>query len=392
MRSAFLDRSRLPVPRGGAAQGPLAGLDFTAKETFDVAGEPSCFGNPDWRAGAAVPSKDALAVERLLDAGARLTARTTADELLFSLVGDNHHYGAPVNPRVAGGFTGGSSSGAASSVASGSCDFALGSDTGGSVRVPAALCGLFGLRPTFGRVPREGSVLLAESMDCVGWLTASAGLLGVVGQVLLDEGSDASPLRSVLWCPELWEVADRDVRDPLLGLVPALGELADVRRVPLPDGIDLSQNVESYRAISSREFWERHGPWVETTAPSIGGSVAERVRFGSELTGDEVALAARWRERLKAAMGDLIEPGTVLCLPTAPCSFLPRSSGAHELDEFRARVLRLTSLASLCGLPQLAMPVYRSEGPPLSLSLIGWQGSDEVLMDLARSAAPLLAP
>src|SRR5580765_6440612 len=171
----------------GAQVGPLAGTTFVAKDVLDVIGTRTGAGNPALRAAAAPATRSAEAVRRLLAAGSRLVGKARTDELAFSMAGRNELDGTPMNPAAPGRLTAGSSSGPAAAVAGHLADIGLGTDTGGSIRVPAAHCGLVGLRPTHGRVSSEGVFPLAPSFDTVGWLTRSADLAELVGSVLLDE-------------------------------------------------------------------------------------------------------------------------------------------------------------------------------------------------------------
>src|SRR5690606_37246293 len=168
-----------------ALTGPLAGLRLAVKDLFDVAGMPTGAGNPRWLETHEAPDADAEAVARLRAAGASLVGKTITDELAWSLNGSNAHYGTPDNPAAPGRLPGGSSSGSASAVASGLADIGLGTDTGGSIRVPASYCGLFGLRPTHGRVPLEGAVPLAASFDTAGVFTRDAATLRKASETLL---------------------------------------------------------------------------------------------------------------------------------------------------------------------------------------------------------------
>jgi amidase len=171
----------------GAATGPLAGLTFAAKDLFDVAGYVACAGNPDWLRTHAPAGKTAPVVQTLLEAGATLMGKTVTDELAFSMSGENIHYGTPINPAAPARIPGGSSSGSASATASKLVDFALGTDTSGSIRVPASYCGLFSLRPTHGRISCQGVIPLAPSFDTVGWVARDATLLQRIGEVLLAD-------------------------------------------------------------------------------------------------------------------------------------------------------------------------------------------------------------
>src|SRR5258705_5873527 len=165
-----------PVLRiAGAAGGPLGGLTFAAKDLCDVAGHPTGGGNPDWGRAHPVPTRHAWAVQRLLDAGARLVGKTVTDEVSLGILGENPFDGTPLNPKAPDRVPGGSSSGSASAVAQGLCDTALGTDTGGSVRVPASFCGLHGIRPTHGRLDLTGMTRQAPGSDTTPWVRPAAG-------------------------------------------------------------------------------------------------------------------------------------------------------------------------------------------------------------------------
>lgn len=164
--NAFVPGSQVFIP--GVAEGPLAGLRFAAKDIFDIAGHVTGGGNPDWARTHGSATAHAPVVQKLLDAGATLIGKTITDELTRGILGVNAHYGTPVNPAAPDRVPGGSSSGSASAVAGGLVDFALGSDTGGSVRIPSSFCGLYGLRPTHNRIPLEGILEQSASFDTIG--------------------------------------------------------------------------------------------------------------------------------------------------------------------------------------------------------------------------------
>ena len=185
--NAFIDYPDAAVTH--APSGPLAGLNFAVKDIFDVAGYPTGCGSPEKRAESRknLPGSHAPVVEALLAAGAAFAGKTHTAELAFSLDGRNDHFGTPTNPAAPGRVPGGSSSGSAAAVAGGLVDLALGSDTGGSVRGPAAMCGLIGLRTSFGRIDIGGTMPLSPGFDTVGWFARSAEVYERVGAVLLDE-------------------------------------------------------------------------------------------------------------------------------------------------------------------------------------------------------------
>lgn len=363
----------------GAATGPLAGCTFVAKDVFDLAGMPTGAGNPTRRSSTPAAVRHAAAVERLLAAGADLVGRSRTDELAYGLSGRNELDGSPENPAAPGRLTGGSSSGSASAVASGLTDIGLGTDTGGSIRVPASHCGLFGLRPTHGRVPVRGLVPLAPSFDAVGWLTATAALCARVGAVLLDPApGPATPITGLLVLDDLVETVADDLGPAIGGLADRLG--ATSTRTRLGVGDDLDRWREAYRVLQGAEAWSTHGRWITETQPELGPPVRERFDAAARLTAEEVAGATAEQNRLRARVAELLAPGTALVVPAAAGPPLLVDADAGEVDATRRATLTITCLAPLAGLPASAQPIDVADGLPMGLSLVGSPGSDEALL------------
>ncbi|MFC0406897.1 amidase [Roseomonas elaeocarpi] len=375
-----------PQPRlAGTPGGPLAGLSFAAKDLFDVAGFPTGAGNPDWARTHPVPQRHAAAVAAMLRAGAELIGKTQTDELAFSLNGENAHYGTPVNPRAPGRIPGGSSSGSASAVAGGLVDTALGTDTGGSVRVPASYCGLFGIRTTHGAVSVAGLVPLALRFDTVGWFARDADTLRRLGPVLLPEGS-APPAARLVVPRDAFALADSAVG---AALVPALEALC--ARLPATEAVlaprGLAAWMAAFRTLQMRDIWRTHGAWIERTQPRFGPGVRERFAASAKITDAAVAEAEATQAEVRARLDELLLPATLLVLPSAP-GIAPRlNTPPAELDEFRARAMSLTCIAGLGGLPQVSVPLGEVEGCPVGLSFIAPRGADRALLDFVAEHA-----
>ena len=385
--SAFVPHD-IARPLSGAAQGPLADLTAAVKDMFAIVGERSGGGNPEWLAAQQPATSYADAVRRILEAGATIVGKTVCDEFFFSITGANAHYGTPVNPRAPGRLPGGSSSGSAAAVAAGACDFALGSDTGGSVRVPAALCGIYGIRPTHGRVDAAGAMGMAPSFDCVGWFAASPGLLRRIGPVLLTGKAEAAPVTRLLVARDSWARADGAVIDALRGfLARAAANLPAAAEVAVaPEGTEAWRNA--FRIIQGREIWAIYGKWIATHRPNLGPGIKERLAYAATVSAaqaqDARAIMAVGRAQIRA----VVPPGTVLCLPTVP-DIAPRTDvDAKTLDDFRGRVMELTCIAGISGLPQVTVPAGLVEGCPVGLSFIGWPNGDEALLRLAVELGP----
>ncbi len=370
----------------GAAAGPLRGLSFAAKDIIDVAGRVTGCGNPDWARGQAAPAANAPVVQTMLDAGARLVGKTITDEMAYSLNGQNAHYGTPTNVNAPGRICGGSSCGSAAVVAAGVADFALGSDTGGSIRIPGSYCGLFGLRPTHGRIPLDGVMPLSPSLDTLGWFARAAGLLRRVGEVLLG-GPRAAPAAPVLHiADDAFALLDAEVRERLDPWVARLeARYGPARHASLGGAEGLEAWMRCFRVVQSREAWAAHGAWIESARPRFGPGVAERFEWARTVGGEEAAAAGDQRAVLTRRLEALLAGGGVICLPTAPGIAPPTTAGGEALLRHRNQVLSLTSIAALAGLPQVTMPLAGWSSCPLGLSLMGARGSDLGLLALAES-------
>jgi len=383
---AFVPYPDAPVPR--ATSGPLADLSFAAKDLFDVAGYPTGGGNPIVLAMSGIKTRTAPTVQKLLDAGARFVGKTVTDELAFSMNGNNAHFGAPINGAARDRITGGSSSGSASAVSSNLCDFALGTDTGGSVRAPANHCGLYGLRPTHGRVSLEGALDLAPSFDTCGWFARDIGTFARVADVLL--GPDAAPLPErvrLLRPDDVWA-------QPAPAAVDALKGAADRVQGVLGPAKGIEVVLESFdamywnfRYLQSREAWLTDGPLIERYAPPLGPGVAERFAWSREVTDAQVNAAHVFRTAFRAQLASLLGNDGVLLMPTMPDIAPLRSDSEAALEDYRNRAIRMLCIAGLAGFPQLSMPLASREGAPLGISLLGPAGADRSLVALAQRIA-----
>jgi amidase len=384
--SAFVPHD-LAEPITGTAGGPLAGLSVAVKDMYDIAGYRTGGGSPDWLEAQAPAVANAGAAQKLLDAGATLIGKTVCDELFFSVTGANAHYGTPVNPNAPGRLPGGSSSGSAAATAAGVCDIGLGSDTGGSIRIPAAFCGVFGIRPTHGRVDLSGAMAMAASFDVGGWFARDAEIFRRAGAVLLDYAGAEAPLRRLVVLEDAFEQADQEVSALLREKLKALaGNLppATTARIA-PSGLDLWR--ESFRIIQAWEVWKVYGEFIREKRPHLGPGIRERMEFAASVSDQDVAAARRMRGDAHGVIEQMTPPGTILALPTAPCIAPPVDASPEALESMRVRVMRLICIAGLAGLPQVTIPAGSISGCPVGLSFIGWRGGDEALLELTAKLA-----
>jgi amidase len=369
---------------GGAKSGPLAGLTFAVKDIYDVAGAKTGFGNPDWLRTHEPAARTAPAVQMLLDAGARLAGKTHTEEMAWSLTGENAHYGTPVNVNAPGRIPGGSSSGSAAAVAAGLVDFALGSDTGGSVRLPASYCGILGLRPTHGRISLEGVCPLAPSFDTCGWFARDAGVFERVGRVLLKDDAPAARAGRFLVAQDAFALADEGAGTALEAALDRVAALIG-RPQPVTVGDEpLEGWMDYFRFPQGAEAWECHREWVTRERPQFGPAVGPRIAWAATVAPQDVARARARREEITQRMDSLLQGNAVLALPSAPGIAPLRDSPAREIDTLRSRALPMLCIAGLARLPQVSLPLAKLDGCPLGLSLIAARGNDTMLLDLAK--------
>ncbi|MGQ3674919.1 amidase [Xanthobacter sp. TB0139] len=381
---AFIPGPRVHV--AGSADGALGGLSCAVKDVLDVAGTVTGNGNPDWARTHAPARHHASAVARILAAGADVVGKTISDELAYSLTGENTHYGTPLNSAAPDRVPGGSSSGSAAAVAAGLVDFALGSDCGGSVRVPSSYCGLLGMRPTHGRICAEGIAPFAPSFDCVGWFARDPRVFAAVGAVLLEEEGPARRPSRLLLAQDAFDLLEEDVRTALMPAVARVEALlGSATPVTLsPDG--LAHWSAAFRTLQAAEIWQSVGAWVDEVKPGFGPGVKERFEAAARLDPAEVDAARPVREAVVARMVDLLPPGTVMVLPSTPRIAPLRGSAAADTEvTYRHLAMNLLCTAGLAGLPQVSMPLARVAGAPIGLSLLGRRNSDLELVTLAAS-------
>lgn len=380
---AFVSGPRTRI--ASAAGGKLAGLTFAVKDLIDIAGVPTCGGSPDWAAFTHTPTRHAWVVQTLLDAGASVIGKTITDEVSLGILGENAHDGTPLNPAAPDRVPGGSSSGSASAVASGACDFALGTDSGGSVRVPASFCGLYGIRPTHGRIDFSGITVQSPSADTCGWFARDAATFARVGEVLCGEALPQALPNTLLVASDAFGFADEEVAAALAPMVERLASLIGQRRdvVLAPPALSIWQRAQ--RVLQSSESWKTFEPWLDAHNPRLAFSVARGLVQGSMFTDAERSEAALMRLEARGHMRALLPPGTILCLPTTPFPAPVKGLPLSALGFLRERISCLTSHGGLTGVPQVNLPGALVDGAPVGLSIVGGRGTDMALMRVALS-------
>lgn len=354
--------------------GPLDGESVAVKDLYAVQGQRIGAGNPAWLAGARTEPVHARAVEQLLQAGASVRGIARTDEFAYSLAGTNAHYGTPPNPKAPLRISGGSTSGSSSAVSLGHASIGLGTDTGGSIRVPAAYQGLFGIRTTHGAASAYALLALSRSFDTVGWVTRSAELLLRVGDVLLPP-SRRNPASDLVSVPGLTAIASEEVAVVVDRYAAEHGAMRESW-----DLTDLPTWLQAFQTLQAWEAWQERGAWLAPRLDELGADVRGRFEAAS-LIDDERAVAAQdvvdeARVRIRELVGD-----RVLVLPSAATVAPLVGEG---LDAVRTATMSLTCLAGLAGLPAVSIPRSTPAGLPVGVCLVAAPGRDHDLLHLVR--------
>ncbi len=388
---AFCRHTHVAI-EGGAAGG-LQGLSFGLKDLYHVAGHKTGFGSPDWLRTHDAATQSSPVLLSLLAAGATMVGKTHTEEMAFSLTGENAHYGTPINPAAPDRVPGGSSSGSASAVAGKLVDFAIGSDTGGSVRGPASFCGIYGIRPTHGRISMAHACPLAPMFDTCGWFARDADMLARVGDVLLSETAgrvDATPTR-LLVATDAFSHAMPDAADALQLALARVVSFFEARRGGAEDVVVSREGLRSwfdvFRVLQFNDINETHKDWIARVNPTFGPQIKPRFDAVRKSDAVEVSRMQTVHDDIRARLEALLEGGHVLVLPTMPDVAPLLNSSPGDTVAFREQALALLCIAGLGGLPQVSIPAATRNGLPIGLSLIAARGHDEMLLSLARDLA-----
>ena len=364
--------------------GKLSSLTFAAKELYAVKGFVTGAGNPHWKKTHPAAEVMAPAVAALLNEGATLMGKTISDEMAFSLDGENVHYGTPLNPACPDRIPGGSSSGSASAVAGELVDFALGTDTAGSMRIPASYCGIYGFRPTHGAVSLEGVHPMAPSFDVAGWFARTPDILAKVGSVLLDIEMPEFTASQFLIARDLFDTKDKSAAAKYGAFIQGLSRLpVEITEIELGKP-DFQTWIEVLRNIQWWELNQAHGEWIFQNLDKFGAEIRGRLEKISSVTRDEMEEKRRVRKQLASHIENIITPGAIAVFPTAPGIAPLRGRSIDEARASRSNTMRHTCIATVAGLPQVSMPLLKIDGCPIGVSFLGARGQDGQLLAAAR--------
>eukprot|EP00268_Persea_americana_P060065 TRINITY_DN743_c0_g1_i3.p1 TRINITY_DN743_c0_g1~~TRINITY_DN743_c0_g1_i3.p1 ORF type:complete len:378 (-),score=85.52 TRINITY_DN743_c0_g1_i3:487-1620(-) len=347
---AFIEKFTLPPP-SKSPQLPLHSLTFAVKDIFDIKGYVTGFGNPDWARTHEAATSTAPSVLAILDGGATSVGKTVMDEMAYSIDGEHKHYGTPTNPCAPDRIPGGSSSGSAVAVAAELVDFSLGTDTGGSVRVPAAFCGILGFRPSHGVVSTVGVIPMAQSFDTVG---------EIVNHIKLGDY----------------------VEDKVPSLKHFMSTYCQNQEYTVPSLMALSNAL---LLLQRFEFKNNHGEWVSTVKPDLGPGIFERVWEALKTTDEDTDRCQMVITELRAALSDLLQDSGILAIPTVPGPPPKLHTEVTALESYRARAFSLLAISGMSGLCQVTIPLGMHNNLPVAVSLLARHGGDQLLLNLVQT-------
>ena len=359
--------------------GLLSNLNFVLKDMCDVKNLKTSCGNPDFFKKCDFANDYAPFLKDLLNEGPVLKGITVCDEFFYSLIGENGHYGTPTNLNAPSCVPGGSSSGSAAALTTDLYDFSIGSDTGGSVRIPASFCGLIGMRPTHNRINTKGVYPMAPSFDTVGWFSNNPEIFQKVGNVLLNniERSNVD-FKQYVVAEDLLELCDAEVQDNFNNYINV--------NIPNINKTRLSTNTkaiiaDNFRILQGAEVKENIIPWIEKNKPNISPEIRSRIDMASKITDIEVNRALIFRKTLIDEIEKSLPEGTIAVFPTSPFSAPKSGQDDESLGSFRKRLMELTSIAGMTSRPQITIPRLKDKSGPVGISLLGWKYSDEILLN-----------
>ncbi|ABM04158.1 Amidase [Psychromonas ingrahamii 37] len=367
------------------SEGLLSGYTFVFKDLFDVKGYVTGAGNPTWLETHNMAEQTSPLILALLSQGANCVGRVQSDELAYSLNGQNIHYGTPVNPIAPNCLPGGSSSGSAVAVASKDADFSIGTDTGGSVRVPASYCGLYGLRPTLAKFNLEHCFELAKSFDTAGIFTRDLDLMHKVFEVL-----NGAPVKG--------ESAQTLYLDKTLAAQLSDQRLKRLQVCCIEAGITLLNgdflakyhlSLEAisllFRTVQGYEIIAKHREWLAEFGHSLEPSIYQRVEWSRTISAEQYTQAKKRQTDFRLQLTVLLQQqGGLWLVPTTPSGPPSLSLAGDQLAKYRSNLMGLTSIAGLSGFPQLHLPIKGLEEGPCGISLLGLPDSEGDLFATAQ--------
>ena len=359
--------------------GLLNKLNFVVKDMCKIKDHRTSCGNPDFYLKCEPADDFAPFLKKILMAGATLKGITICDEFFYSLIGENGHYGTPINLNAPGCVPGGSSSGSAAALTTNLYDFSIGSDTGGSVRVPASFCGLFGIRPTHNRINTEGVYPMAPSFDTLGWFSKDIDIFKKISSILLNPNEKTGfSFKEFVIAEDILELANPEIVKLFNNYIN--NKFPEIKKIYLSMH-DKDEIANNFRILQGGEIQENIIPWILKNKPKISPEINNRIEMAMKITKDEINQALKFRENLKKEIELTLPEGLIALFPTTPFSSPKCGQSDEQLSSCRKKLMEFTSIAGMTSRPQISIPKFKDNTGPIGISLLGWRYSDEILLE-----------
>ena len=359
--------------------GPLSDLTFVVKDMCEIKGFKSSCGNPDFYEKCLPADDFAPFLKDILNKGATLKGITICDEFFYSLIGENGHYGTPANLNAPGCVPGGSSSGSAAALTTNLYDFSIGSDTGGSVRVPASFCGLLGIRPTHNRINTKGVYPMAPTFDTIGWFAKDIKTFKKIGFTVLNhKDKTKNSFKDFVIAEDILELANPNIIHLFNNYIN--NSFPEIKKIRLSKQTK-DVIADNFRILQGGEIVENVIPWILKNKPKISPEINNRIEMAIKITKDEINQAVKFRENLKKEIELTLPEGLIALFPTTPFSSPKCGQSDKQLSSYRKKLMEFTSIAGMTSRPQISIPKFKDNTGPIGISLLGWRYSDEVLLE-----------
>lgn len=376
------------------SKGSLGDLTFAVKDNIDIAGHKTSYGSPSWKDKHDAPAYNALCIDQLLGAGATCLGKTISDEFTYSLDGENYFFGTPINPTVPDRIPGGSSSGSASAVACGLVDFSIGTDSAGSIRVPASLCGVYAMRPTMHRVSEAGVLPFMPSTSTVGALASDLNTLGKVMETLLrSENTTPEKIQNIYLLEDAFAISDLKVAKAIRVKIDALSSRCDANIISItlndiikePMTLD-KLNTDALRPLQTFEFLNTVGNWIENESPDLSPFLAMRYETVRNFDRKEVNDSLMLCEKMFNRITSFFQKGDLILFPTVP-TIAPLKGAFEHMEtavDFYDRTMAITAFSGVARLPEITIPVTTVDNAPVGLSIAAGFYQDEFLISAVK--------
>ena len=359
--------------------GPLSDLTFVVKDMCEIKGFKSSCGNPDFYEKCLPADDFAPFLKDILNKGATLKGITICDEFFYSLIGENGHYGTPANLNAPGCVPGGSSSGSAAALTTNLYDFSIGSDTGGSVRVPASFCGLLGIRPTHNRINTKGVYPMAPTFDTIGWFAKDIKTFKKIGFTVLNQKDKTkNSFKDFVIAEDILELANPNIIHLFNNYIN--NSFPEIKKIRLSKQTK-DVIADNFRILQGGEIVENVIPWILKNKPKISPEINNRIEMAIKITKDEINQAVKFRENLKKEIELTLPEGLIALFPTTPFSSPKCGQSDEQLSSYRKKLMEFTSIAGMTSRPQISIPKFKDNTGPIGISLLGWRYSDEILLE-----------